>query len=154
MTRTLISMFLVATVCALVLVLTYRTPQIPRDRQVDRAVVAQPSPTPGATADLRITGRGRVKVLGPPRTWSYGHVQVAVTLAGERILDVTVARMGTTNSLSQSRSDAAVTRLRDEVLSHQSAQVDVVSGATYTSHAYLDSVQAALDWAHAAAKRR
>jgi uncharacterized protein with FMN-binding domain len=153
MTRTLISMFVVATVCTLVLVLTYRTPQVPHDRQVDRAVVTKPSPTAGTTADLLITGRGRLRVLGPLRSWSYGHVQVEVTLAGERILDVTVARMGTTNSLSQSRSDAAVTRLRSEVLSHQSAEVDVVSGATYTSHAYLASLQAVLDWAHAARNR-
>ena len=153
MTRTLISLFLVATVCALVLVLTYRTPQVPHDRQADRASVTQPSPTAGATADLLITGRGRLRVLGPLRTWPYGHLQVEVTLAGERILDVTVARMGTTNSLSQSRSDAVVTRLRSEVLSQQSPEVDVISGATYTSQAYLDSLQAALDWAHAARNR-
>jgi uncharacterized protein with FMN-binding domain len=36
------------------------------------------------------------------------------------------------------------------VLSGQDAGVDVVTGATYTSHAYLQSLQAALDMAHAA----
>jgi FMN-binding domain len=152
MTRTLLS--LVVTVCALMLLLTYRTPYIPRDRQVDHAVVTPPSPAAGATPDLLITGRGKLRLIGPLTTWSYGHVQVEVTMAGERILDVAAARLETTNSLSQLRSNAAVTRLRNEVLSHQSAEVDVISGATYTSHAYLGSLQAALDWAHAAANRR
>ena len=39
--------------------------------------------------------------------------------------------------------------LRAEVLSAQSARVDAISGATYTSVAYLSSLQAAIDKLHA-----
>jgi uncharacterized protein with FMN-binding domain len=38
--------------------------------------------------------------------------------------------------------------LRNEVLAAQSANINAVSGATYTSQAYALSVQAALDKVH------
>lgn len=169
MTRALLC--LVATVCALTLLLAYRGPQIPHDRPVDQAVVAPPPTAGGPQPDMRITGssgnlqmtgpsigwyypgRDKLLVAGPPVGWSYGHLQVEVTLAGQRILDVAVAQLATTNALSQLRSRAAAERLRSEVLSRQRADVDVVSGATYTSHAYLRSLQAALDMAHDATTR-
>jgi uncharacterized protein with FMN-binding domain len=93
-------------------------------------------------------------VVGPPVGWSYGHVQVRVRLKERRILDVAVVDMATTNPVSRYRSRAAVSRLRGEVLSGQDAGIDVVTGATYTSNAYLDSLQAALDMAHAATTAR
>jgi len=39
--------------------------------------------------------------------------------------------------------------LHDEALQAQSAQIDTISGATYTSDAYAQSLQSALDRAHA-----
>jgi uncharacterized protein with FMN-binding domain len=39
--------------------------------------------------------------------------------------------------------------LRTEVLQAQSAQIDVISGATFTSESYAQSVQSALDLARA-----
>jgi uncharacterized protein with FMN-binding domain len=42
----------------------------------------------------------------------------------------------------------AVPQLRSEVLTAQSANIDVVSGATVTSEGYINSLQAALDSAH------
>jgi hypothetical protein len=152
------------------LLLAYRPPQVPQDRLVDQAVVAPPPTARDRPPDVRITGRGnlqmtgpsmgwyypgrgRLLVTGPPVGWSYGHLQVEVTLAGWRILDVAVVRLATTNAVSQLRSRAAAERLRSEVLSSQRMDVDVVTGATYTSHAYLRSLQAALDMAHAATTR-
>jgi len=149
------------------LLLAYRAPRIPQDRLVDQAVVAPSPPAGSPPPDVRVTGRGnlqmtgpsmgwyypgrgRLLVTGPPVGWSYGHLQVEVTLAGRRILDVAVVRLATTNAVSQLRSRAAAELLRSEVLSSQRIDVDVISGATYTSHAYLHSLQAALDMAHAA----
>ena len=40
--------------------------------------------------------------------------------------------------------------LRSETLTAQSAQIDTVSGATYTSDAYIRSLQSAIDAAHLA----
>jgi uncharacterized protein with FMN-binding domain len=50
---------------------------------------------------------------------------------------------------SQFISAQAEPLLRSEALSAQSARIDIVSGATYTSEGYAQSLQAALDRAHA-----
>jgi hypothetical protein len=155
-TRALIC--LVATAFALALLLAYQAPSIPLAPPVDRVVASSPprgSTTPAAAGQPRKPGRaqsdrGELEVVGPPVGWSYGHVQVQVTVAGGRILDVAVVDMATTNPVSRYRSRAAVPRLRAEVLAGQDAGVDVVTGATFTSHAYLRSLQAALDIAHGA----
>jgi hypothetical protein len=142
-----------------VLLLAYRVPDIPLAEPVDRVVTSNPpkgATTPPAAAGRpqmpgwTMSDRGELEVVGPPVGWSYGHVQVRVTLKDSRILDVAVVDMATTNPISRYRSRAAVSRLRGEVLSGQDAGVDVVTGATYTSDAYLNSLQAALDMAHAA----
>lgn len=156
MTRALLC--LVATACALTLLLAYRVPNIPLAPPVDRVASSPPdrSNLAGVTAGQprrpgrSMSDRGELQVTGPPAGWTYGHVQVQVTLSGKRIMDVAVVDMATTNPISRYRSRAAVARLRAEVLSGQDAGVDVVTGATYTSHAYLQSLQAALDMAHAA----
>ena len=51
-------------------------------------------------------------------------------------------------SRSQYISEQAAPYLHDEVLQAQSAHIDVVSGATYTSESYMQSLQSALDKAH------
>jgi uncharacterized protein with FMN-binding domain len=75
----------------------------------------------------------------------YGPVQVRVTLRGKRIVDVVALK--DPDDLERSRQiDAdALPKLRAAVLSAQSAHIDGVSGATYTSQAYEQSVQSALD---------
>ena len=50
---------------------------------------------------------------------------------------------------SQYISQQAEPYLRQEALQAQSAQIDLVSGATYTSYSYAQSLQSALDKAHA-----
>ncbi|HEY0531080.1 MAG TPA: FMN-binding protein [Actinoplanes sp.] len=42
----------------------------------------------------------------------------------------------------------ALPQLRSETLTAQSAHIDTVGGATYTSHGYQQSLQGALDLAH------
>jgi uncharacterized protein with FMN-binding domain len=54
----------------------------------------------------------------------------------------------TAEQFSQQLAVQAIPVLRNEVLSAQSARIQAVSGATYTSEAYAQSVQAALDKAH------
>jgi uncharacterized protein with FMN-binding domain len=43
----------------------------------------------------------------------------------------------------------AVAKLKQETLQAQSAKIDAVSGATFTSKSYVESLQAALDAANA-----
>jgi len=144
---------LVATACAVVLLLWYRTPRLAQDQLADRAVAAPP-PAGGVVRHGCPAATAWTSVTGPTVAWRLGHLQVRVTLIECRIADVTVVDLATTNPVSQRRSRTAVSVLRGQVLSSQCADVDVVSGATYTSSAYLHSLQAALDAAHAATSCR
>ena len=77
----------------------------------------------------------------------WGDVQVAVTISGGAITDVTALQLTDADGRSVQISNRAAPVLREEVLQAQSASVSMVSGATYTSGAYLESLQAALDQA-------
>jgi uncharacterized protein with FMN-binding domain len=83
-------------------------------------------------------------VLGKAYDVSYGVVQVKVTMVGTRITDLTPVSLpegGRSGDISQ----YAAPQLRSEALSAQSAQIDSVSGASYTSAGYAMSLQSALD---------
>lgn len=77
----------------------------------------------------------------------FGDVQVQVTVSGGTISDVTATRLTDHDGRSVQISNRAAPVLREEVLQAQSASVSMVSGATYTSAAYLESLQSALDQA-------
>ncbi|SFR72468.1 Uncharacterized protein, contains FMN-binding domain [Agromyces sp. CF514] len=77
----------------------------------------------------------------------FGDVQVQVTVSGGAITEVTALRLTDHDGRSVQISNRAEPVLRDEVLQAQSARVSFVSGATYTSAAYLQSLQSALDQA-------
>lgn len=75
----------------------------------------------------------------------FGTVQVQVVISGGQITDVIAAKLTDDDRKSIQISNRAAPILRDEVLASQSANVSNVSGATYTTDAYLQSLQAALD---------
>ncbi|WP_332602914.1 FMN-binding protein [Arthrobacter sp. S2(2024)] len=78
----------------------------------------------------------------------FGTVQVQVTIKAGVITDVTALHLTDQEQRSVQISARAAPLLRSEVLSAQSANVQTIGGATYTSEAYLTSLQAALDAAH------
>jgi len=75
----------------------------------------------------------------------WGTVQVQVTIAGGAITDVTALQLPSGDHHSADISTRVEPVLRSSALAAQSAEIDVVSGATYTSIAYAQSLQAALD---------
>ena len=75
----------------------------------------------------------------------FGDVQVELIMQGNKIVDVKSLILPTDRRRSAEISTAAEPILHDEVLQAQSAQIDLLSGATYTSDAYAQSVQGALD---------
>lgn len=83
-------------------------------------------------------------VTGPAISYFYGTAQVQVTLVNGTITDL-VALQLPTNGRSGRISQQVEPMLRSEVLAAQSAQIDLISGATYTSQAYAQSLQGALD---------
>ncbi|MCG2623291.1 FMN-binding protein [Arthrobacter sp. I2-34] len=75
----------------------------------------------------------------------YGPVQVQVTVSDGKITDVAALQLPQNDGHSARISSAVEPMLRSEVLSAQSADIQTISGATYTSEAYASSLQSALD---------
>ena len=107
---------------------------------------ARPSASPtadAATATPQPTV-ATVTVTGPAIDYYFGTAQVRVTLVDGKITEV-VALQLPSEGQSGWISQQVEPMLRSEVLAAQSAQIDLISGATYTSDAYQRSLQGALD---------
>ncbi len=83
--------------------------------------------------------------VGSDAQYQYGDLEVKVTMTGSRITDVSVAKLNVYDPRSESIDQYAIPELRSEALSAQSANIDGVSGASYTSAAYEQSLQSAID---------
>jgi uncharacterized protein with FMN-binding domain len=105
--------------------------------------------TPSKAKTPRATASPRRSIDGALVQTPYGDVQVRVVLNGQKITDVQALRLTDANGRSRQISAGAAPTLRQEALAAQSAQIDTVSGATYTSEGYQQSLKAALDQAHA-----
>lgn len=99
-----------------------------------------PSPTPSGPKDGTYTGQD-VQT-------QFGDVQVKVTISGGKITDVQAIQLPFDRPRSAEISQFAAPQLHDEVLQAQSAQIDLLGGATFTSDAYAQSVQSALNQAN------
>ncbi|MFJ2863241.1 FMN-binding protein [Kitasatospora sp. NPDC087314] len=107
---------------------------------------AAPSGSASAPAASGAGGAGGTrKVTGDAVNTRYGPVQVEVTLAGSRITAVDVVKYPTEDRRDRAINSTALPLLNQEAIAAQSAQVDVVSGATFTSDGYVRSLQSALD---------
>jgi uncharacterized protein with FMN-binding domain len=161
-----ITLFLVSTMAALVLLFGYRTsrgPVAPAGVNPAGAAVgivpnaAGSAAAPGSTSGST-TGSGpasgsapsgqTVTVNGPVAQTRWGPVQVQVTIQNGRITNVTPLQYPNGNGRDQEINSYALPQLHDQVISAQSARIDGVSGATVTSDGYTQSLQAALDTAH------
>ncbi|MEU1684919.1 FMN-binding protein [Micromonospora sp. NPDC005707] len=117
-----------------------RTPGT-RSSATTRSTPAAPRTT---TSAPKVTTR---TVTGPVVSYRYGSLQVRITLSGSRIVDATGLGLPL-DGQSGLRSDDVQARYSGssgEVVAKQSANLNTVSGATYTSTAYKQSLQAALD---------
>ncbi|PWI14820.1 FMN-binding protein [Streptomyces sp. Act143] len=99
------------------------------DEQAKSAASASASP---ASASRTVDGSALTTEKGP--------VQVQVTFEGEKITAVKMLQQP-----NHPQTTAAVPKLVAETLQAQSADIDTVSGATITSEAYKESLQAAID---------
>ncbi|WP_229690866.1 FMN-binding protein, partial [Sphaerisporangium melleum] len=90
------------------------------------------------------TSGGRT-VTGDVADTRWGPVQVALVLSGRKITAVQVLQSPHGNRRDLVINERALPILEQEALSAQSAQIDTVSGATYTSDGYVQSLQSALD---------
>jgi uncharacterized protein with FMN-binding domain len=126
------------TAIALVLLISFRTPSDAAAQGADTATVD------GGTTGTAAQSGSRT-VDGPVVDTRYGPVQVEVTLDGSTIASITAIQLPDGDRRSAQISDRAAPTLQSQALQAQSADIDGVSGATYTSTAYERSLQAALD---------
>jgi uncharacterized protein with FMN-binding domain len=88
-------------------------------------------------------------VTGNAADTRYGPVQVAVTFSGKKITKIQVLQYPTESGRDQEINRYAIPQLNQQAMSAQSANIDGVSGATYTSQGYQQSLQSAIDKAGA-----
>lgn len=101
---------------------------------------------PGATPKARTeTPAAARTVTGTVANTQYGPMQVQVTLAGMKITNVAVLQRTNDGAESDQIDANAIPKLTSETLAAQSAHIDAVSGASYTSSGYVQSLQSALD---------
>jgi len=76
-----------------------------------------------------------------------GPMQVAITVSGKTITKITVVQHTDNGSESSAIDATALPTLTSEALTAQNARIDAVSGASYTSAGYIQSLQSAIDQA-------
>jgi uncharacterized protein with FMN-binding domain len=81
---------------------------------------------------------------GTTATHRFGSVTVTVKISGGKISDVTASVLDDGDRKSQNINSQAVPMMKSRVLAANSASVSTVGGATYTTGAYLTSLQSAL----------
>jgi uncharacterized protein with FMN-binding domain len=108
---------------------------------------AAPTPTTPMTTAAASTGVAAFD--GSTVSTRYGPVQVQAQIEGGKLVAVAVEQFPDSDRKSQRINASALPQLQTEALAAQSAQVDTVSGATYTSDGYATSLQSALDQARA-----
>lgn len=133
-----ISLWLLSTLSVVVLLFGYDGSRSATVPATPPAAEAAPSASNGST--------GRT-VTGDAAPTQWGPVQVQLTVSDGRITAVTVLQSPSGNPRDIQINDQALPILVDETTSAQSADIDVVSGATVTSDGYISSLQSAIDQA-------
>jgi uncharacterized protein with FMN-binding domain len=116
---------------------------------------AAPPPRPPITAGAatvrrvsskRPTSKGRTRTAtGQTVTTPFSVISVRVTLTGRELTRVETVELSGDGARTKAINARAEPILREEALKAGSAKIDVVSGATYTSESYIDSLQSAID---------
>ena len=107
------------------------------------------STTPGSTTtapDASGSGSGTVTVAGPAVDVGrgYGETQVEITVTDGRLVDIAALAIPANDHHSESISRRAWPTLVEQALAAQSADIAGVSGATYTTSGFVESLRAAL----------
>jgi len=103
-----------------------------------------PSPSPSPSPATKLSGT----FTGSDVPNRFGDVQVRIVITNGRITDVQALQLPSDRATSAYISQQVGPWLRTEALQAQSAKIDIISGATYTSESYAQSLESALQQAH------
>lgn len=170
-----ITLWSLSTITILVLLLSYRTstsampgssvaagrsggnvaangPTAPTDSGITPSGTSSPSSSTGRAASKKPSATSST---GPAKTYtgtsidtSYGPVQVQITVVDGKVNKSKVTQVPWNGSRDQEINGYAVPILNKEAVQAQSGTIDMVSGATFTSDGYIQSLQSAIDRAH------
>ncbi|MBT2233061.1 FMN-binding protein [Nonomuraea sp. NEAU-A123] len=134
----------VTTVIGLVLLLSFKPHDVTGAAQPPAALAqTQTSATPAPTSAQQSAATKTVDGDAADTRW--GPVQVQISVTGGKISSVQVLQAPNENRRDIEINNTALPILQEETMSAQSAQIDSVSGATYTSDGYIQSLQSAID---------
>ncbi|MFI6014333.1 FMN-binding protein [Streptomyces sp. NPDC051243] len=134
-----------ATVSGIVLLLSLKPATDPGSAQA--AGIGAP---PAASAQGGAQAAGSGTVTGDAAQTQYGAVQVRLTVSNGKITQAEAVQAPKGGQSDQITANA-VPKLNQAAVAAQSADIDSVSGATYTSNGYKKSLQSAIDKAKASA---
>jgi len=146
-----IASWLLGTVTAVTLLFGYHTSTSGPATASETVVAAPAAPqetgsSGSATSGSDSTSSGTAStVTGSVASTRWGPVQVSITVTDGKITAVAVPQYPTGNGKDRQINASALPILTKETLSAQSADIDMVSGATVTSEGYVQSLQSALD---------
>jgi len=105
------------------------------------------TPDPGSpnTTTSPTTAPATRSATGANVSYRYGDLELKVTEQGSRITNIQIVSDQATDPRSEEINSQAIPILQQEALSAGSASIDGVSGATFTSEAYAQALQSALD---------
>lgn len=107
---------------------------------------SSPSSSPSTTTTAS-SGLNSGTFTGQEAETPYGPVQVQVVISDGTISSADAVVYPDGGGRDQQINSYAIPILNSETVAAQSDQIDMVSGATYTSNGYLTSLQSALDQA-------
>ena len=130
--------WLLGTATAVTLLFSYHTSTSGPATASETVVAAPAAPQPSGSGTA-------TTVTGSTASTRWGDVQVSITVTDGKITAVDVPEYPTENGKDREINADALPVLTQETLAAQSADIDMVSGATVTSQGYLQSLQSALD---------
>ncbi len=125
-------------------------PALPAPTAVNTAVAPTTPPTVPSTAPVAPNPSSAYKdgtYTGPSVDVNWGYVQVQATIRSGKISDVQVVQYPNERRTSLNINSIAVPELQQEAIQAQSANVNIITGATLTSEGFQESLQTALDQA-------
>ena len=134
---------LVVTVVVVVLLVSYDTR--PPTRANPESALRTPAPRRTAPPRPRPHPPGSVTAKGPLVRTPFSSIQVQATVHRGKLIDVRTLSLTGSDTHTQALNARAEPILREEALKAGSADIDVVTGATYTSESWRESLIAALE---------
>jgi uncharacterized protein with FMN-binding domain len=138
---------LVVTVVVVVLLVSYDTR--PPTRANPESALRTPAPrrsaAPRPTATPRAHPPGSLTAKGPLVATPFSSIQVRATVLHGKLIDVQTLSLTGDDTHTRALNARAEPILREEALKAGSADIDVVTGATYTSESWRDSLMAAIE---------